>query len=80
MSRYETQLRSEQLAAAYVKLARANDYMVGIVETVTLDERNAAEQILITHQNRAIEYSRQWKVLGLAIDILENDRLRANRA
>lgn len=71
MSRYETQLRSEQLADAYMRLARANHYMLGITETVTDDELDAAEQILIP-----IEYgeTRKAKLARLALDMLDHDR------
>jgi hypothetical protein len=69
--------RDEQLACAYRAVANANHYMVGIVEAVTDDERDAAEQYLITWQNAQAEGSDEWKHLDLALDVLENDRKRA---
>ena len=69
--------RSEQLADAYIKLARADHYMIGIIETVTADERDAAEQILITQQNSVANDTQVWAQLELALDVLENDRKRA---
>lgn len=66
--------RSEQLADAYEKVARVNHHMVGIVEPVTDDERDAAEQILITQQNSCIVDTRVWHILELALDCLGQDR------
>ncbi len=67
-------MRKEQLADAYTKLAHVNHYMLGIVEAVTSDERDAAEQVLITRQNACAEDSAKWAVLNLALDILELGR------
>lgn len=71
--------RPEQLANAYEALARANHYMLGIVEPVTDDERNAAEQILIARQNAGPQKGATYKRLDLALDCLEYDR-RKTRA
>jgi len=66
--------RDEQLACAYRALAYANHYMLGILEKVTEDERDGAEQYLIRWQNEKDEYSYEWKALDLALDILERDK------
>jgi hypothetical protein len=66
--------RPEQLACAYRAVAQANHYMVGIVEKVTADERDDAEQFLIRWQNDQPEDSPEWKHLELALDCLEHDR------
>ena len=71
--------RSEQLADAYLAIARANHHMVGLVRTATEDERDAAEQILITQQNSVAPDTSIWAMLELALDILESDRMRARR-
>ena len=70
--------RSEQLADAYIAVAIAHHYMVGIVEPVTDEERDAAEQILITKQNalnpqHGLAYAR----FELALALIEYDRKRA---
>ena len=66
--------RPEQLAGAYRAMAQADHYMVGIVEKVTADERDDAEQFLISWQNNQPEHSQEWRHLELALDCLENDR------
>ncbi len=70
----EKMTRAEQLAAAYEAIAGVNHYMVGLVEKVTADERDDAEQALITRQNQQVEGSELWTVLELALDLLEHDR------
>jgi hypothetical protein len=70
--------REEQLACAYQAVASANHYMIGIIEKVTENERDEAEQILISKQNCiSVEDSPEWKVLDLALDILAEDRKRS---
>ena len=71
--------RDEQLACAYRAVAIANHYMVGIIETVTEDERDAAEQYLIAWQNSQVENSAEWSVLELALDCLAKDRQSARQ-
>lgn len=66
--------RPEQIADAYEAVARVNHYMVGIVEIVTEDEVDAAEQILISRQNAGLQKGARYKRLGLALDLLEGDR------
>jgi hypothetical protein len=65
--------RPEQLAEALRAVARANHYMVGIVETVTRDELDAAEQILIAQQNAlgAPSDAPAIQELELALDMVE---------
>lgn len=43
--------RPEQLAEAWVRVATVNHYMVGIVEPYTIEELEAAYQILIDLSN-----------------------------
>lgn len=69
------QSRAEQLADAYYALAHINHYMVGIVESVTWKEREAAEQILISRQNALPRQAgRVYKRLDLALDLIEMER------
>lgn len=65
--------RAEQLAKAYEAVARTNHYMVGIVESVTQEERDAAKQILITRQNAGKQSGAAYRRLDLALDLLEHD-------
>ncbi len=55
-------------------VATANHYMVGIVESVTADEIDAAEQILIDRQNSIHHESPMWQRLEFALDLLEHMR------
>jgi hypothetical protein len=66
--------REQQLADAYIHVATIDHHMVGIVENVTDDERDAAEQILIAGQNELTEDNPMWRTLDLALDLIENDR------
>lgn len=66
--------KDEQLADAYIAVARADHYMVGIVATVTTAERDAAERILISRQNAGKQSGASYRRLDLAIDLLEHDR------
>jgi hypothetical protein len=69
--------RSEQLADAMLLIAKCNHYMVGLVESVTPDEIDAAEQILITGQNNLASQSSLFKRYDLALDLIENMRRTA---
>lgn len=69
--------RHEQLAEAYIAVARANHYMIGIIEQVTGAELDAAEQVLIAQQNAGPQYGALYRRLGLALDFLEHDRKSA---
>jgi hypothetical protein len=60
--------RGEQLADAYVAVAKADHYMVGIVEPVTGEEQDEAEQILIRWENIG------WRFAPRALDVLANHR------
>ena len=66
--------RAQQLANAYLAIAKLDHYMVGIVETVTDAERDEAEQILINGQNATKKRSAAWRCHDLALDVLEQDR------
>ena len=69
-------INAEHLADAYEHVARVNHYLVTVV-ACSDDERDAAEQVLITRDNAA---GNKNKRLNLALDILENDRRMARAA
>lgn len=73
-------LTAAQLVDAYVAVAHANHYMVGIVATVTTSDRDAAEQILISRQNAGKQSGASYRRLNLALDLLEHDRRMAGDA
>ncbi len=64
--------RAENLANAIELMAKANHYMLGIVEPITLDEIGDARQLLINRQNTLLPSQRaRFKRLDLALDITE---------
>jgi len=63
--------RHEQIAEALILIAKSNHYMVGLKETVTSHELEAAKQILINLQNATPEGTRKWHLYDLALDISE---------
>ncbi len=64
--------RAERLAEAMLAIAKANHYMVGLVETVTDEELIEAEQILIRHQNSLIiRHGAVFQRYELALDLIE---------
>jgi len=64
--------RSQQLADAMLLIAKSDHYMVGLVEPVTADEIDAAEQILITRQYDTPATSKTLhRQLDLALDLIE---------
>jgi hypothetical protein len=67
----QSQTRPEQLADAYVALAIANHYMLTVTQTVSLEEYEEAEQILIRRDNDANNADAN---LNAALDLLERDR------
>ena len=67
----KAQTRGEQLARAFLAVARANHNMVGIVAPYTRDELHEAQQYVIDHQNRLTARSRSWDVADLALDLIE---------
>lgn len=70
--------RAEDLATAYMRVARANHYMVGIVDpAVTDDELSAAEQILIAWPADLVGTADENE---LALDMLEAERRRRTSA
>lgn len=78
--RITPQDRPTQLAAAYLAVARTNHYMVGIVEPVTDDELDAAEQLLITEENKpATTRKASSKAITLALDLVEAEKARRVR-
>jgi hypothetical protein len=66
--------RAQNLADAILAIACANHYMVGLSETVTTDELDAAEQILITKQNSTDPTDIAWLHLDLALDLIDTYR------
>ncbi len=76
-------VRARHLADAYVHVARANHYMVGVVAAHSDDELDAAEQALITSENGAPLGSPERVRIALALDLVEQakrDRQRAGGA
>lgn len=71
--------RSEQLANALYAVAKADHYMVGIVEPITKDELDAAEQILIAEQNLQKPNNAAYRLYALALDMVAMERRRENR-
>lgn len=61
------------LAEAFVQVARANHYMVGITHDFTPEERDQAEQRLIDRQN-ACDDEGEHAVLDFALDLIEQAR------
>lgn len=72
--------RIAQLADAFLRVARANHYMVGVIETFSDDELDAAEQRLITSQNmttgQSVTAVRNRRLYGRALDLIAEARLR----
>lgn len=68
--------RPQDLADAYIALARANHYMLGITtqSPLTLDDFDEAMQILIRIQNNLRSDVPDYAVLDLALDLLEQNR------
>jgi hypothetical protein len=64
-------INPEDLAEAYIHVARVNHYLVCVASGYTHDELDAAEQLLITRDNAA---NNNDAVLNLALDLLEHDR------
>jgi hypothetical protein len=64
--------RPQHVASALLALARADHYMIGLIEDITLEELNDAEQILITRQNRCrTTNSIYYRTLDRALDLLD---------
>jgi DNA-binding XRE family transcriptional regulator len=69
--------RVSHFVDAIISVATVNHYMVGIVEFITDDELDAAEQELIK-----IENTRPTPTIALALDLIEaerNARMRAGK-
>lgn len=62
-------VRAQHLADAFVHVARANHYMVGVVDAYTSDELDAAEQLLISVENAP---HGEHAHVELALDIVEH--------
>lgn len=65
--------RALQLADAFYSIAYADHYMVGLIEPVTADELDEAEQLLIARQN-AVQAYQLRKNYDLALDLLDAQR------
>lgn len=63
-------IQIRQLADAFEAVARANHYMVGIIELLERDDLDAAEQILITRQSVAKAGGAAQRRLSLALDLI----------
>lgn len=68
-------VRAQQLADAFVHVAQANHYMVGVVPGYTDDELDAAEQILIARENSCPTL----RHVTSALDIIEQRRREMRR-
>lgn len=68
--------RHEQLADAFVAVATANHYMVGVVERYTREELDAAYQIVIDRDNTA---GNNDAALNLALDLMEDAKRNDDR-
>lgn len=72
--------RVEQLVEALILVSRADHYMVGIVEPVTLNELEGAKQALIDKENALTaddsltntEAIGEGEVVGRALDLVEH--------
>lgn len=78
------QTRAEQIADAFLIISRTNHYMVGFIDaSVTLDELDAAEQILISIENetrpdgahgRSKRFDRAFEALNATrIEVMKKD-------
>ena len=69
--------RTEQLAEALLAIARVDHYTVGIVEPITNDELDGAEQLIISGQNALpMQSGTLYDICNLALDIIEHMRRR----
>jgi hypothetical protein len=73
----EPKSRAEQLAEALYQVAAVNHYMVGLVEPHTREELEAAEQLLITAQNKWHPANVKYKRYDLALDLVEQHKRQA---
>ena len=72
-------INAEHLADVYEYVARVNHYLVTVV-ACSDDERDAAEQVLISRQNAAGARKGGGSRFDLALDLLEHDRRMARAA
>lgn len=73
-------IRAKHFADAYIAVARANHYMVGIVAKGSVEELEAAEQILINIQNMGPRKGAAFERLERALDLIEAAIKEAKRA
>lgn len=71
--------RHEDLADAYLKVAEANHYMVGIVGDISRDDRERAHALLVDRENEALDDDNgpDQRIAKLALDLLEHDMQQA---
>lgn len=87
MTEAKPQTRAQQLAEAYLAIARTNHYMVGIADpdgTITDEEISDAEQILINLENRYAagkdeslttqQAADEHNACALALDLIEQEK------
>ena len=64
------QSRPSQVADAFQAVGHVNHYLVMVSAEITLEELEAAEQILITRQNRLAPDTDDWEDLERALDLI----------
>ena len=62
---------AEQVADAYVAVAHANHYMVGVVLPLTDGTLDDARQVLIKRQNAGAPFGASHKRLDRALDLID---------
>lgn len=66
-------VRPKHLADAFIRVAKANHYMVGVTADYSSDELDAAEQILIDAQNAIpSQKGKLYSTLELALDLIDD--------
>lgn len=79
LANFKPASKYQQLADALILVAKADHYMVGIVDPnqYSIDDWDGAFDILVTAQNRETEGSEDWASIDLALDLCENYRKKA---
>ena len=67
-------IKAAHLAEAFIRVARANHYVVGVTHAYTIEQLDDAEQIVITKQNRGPQTGPTFAVLDRALDLIEQAR------
>lgn len=66
----EAKMKAVRIADAFIRIARANHYLVGFNGGATLEELEQAKQVLIVWANSADEDNPDMK---LALDLIEQE-------